>query len=321
MARVRALIVAAAGLVLMAAAAAAQDYPTRTVRIIVPFAPGGINDIVGRLLATHLTERLGKPFIVENRPAAGGVAGSEMVANAPKDGHTLLIASIAHAVNPSLYKLPYDSINAFAPIAIFLSSPNLLAVNPQLPAASLKEFIALAKERPGKLQYASGGIGGSLHLGFELFKLAAGVDVLHIPYKGGGPASISTVGGHTQAIIATMTTLVGHVRSGKLRALAVSGTKRNPVLPDVPTFAESGVPGYESGNWLGLVAPAGTPSAIIAKLHKEISAIQELPEARKVVEGDGAEMVRMSPAEFGSFMAKEVEKWADVVKRGGIKAE
>jgi tripartite-type tricarboxylate transporter receptor subunit TctC len=299
----------------------AQEYPARTVRIIVPFAPGGINDIVGRLLATHLTERLGKPFIVENRPAAGGVAGSEMVAKAPKDGHTLLIASIAHAVHPALYKLPYDSINAFAPVAPFLSSPNLLAVNPQLPANTLKEFIALAKERPGKLQYASGGVGGSLHLGFELFKLAAGVDVLHIPYKGGGPAAVSTVGGHTQAIVATMTTLIAHVRSGKLRALAVSGTKRSSVLPDVPTFTESGVPGYESGNWLGIVAPAGTPDAIVAKLHKEVSAIQDSPEVKKILDTEGAEIVRMSPAEFGSFMVKEVEKWADVVKRGNIKAE
>jgi tripartite-type tricarboxylate transporter receptor subunit TctC len=308
-------------LVALTAVAAAQEYPTKPVRIIVPFAPGGINDLVGRLLATHLTERLGKQFIVENRSGAGGVVGSELVANAPKDGHTLLIASIAHAVNPSLYKLTYHPVDAFAPIAIMLSSPNALAVNRDLPANSLREFVALAKQKPGELQYASGGVGGSLHLGFELFKATAGIDLLHVPFRGAGPAIIDVTGGHTKAIIATITTIAPHVRGGKLRALGVSGVKRNPVLPDVPTIDEGGVPGYEAGNWIGVVAPAGTPAAIIDRLHREITAIQDLPEVQKQLAADGAEVVRMSPTEFGAFMVKEMAKWDAVVKRGGIKAE
>jgi tripartite-type tricarboxylate transporter receptor subunit TctC len=302
-------------------AVAAQDYPVKPVRIIVPFAPGGINDLVGRLLATHLTERLGKQVIVENRSGAGGVVGSELVANAPKDGHTLLIASIAHAVNPSLYKLPYHPVDAFAPVAIVLSSPNALAVNRDLPVQTLKEFVALAKQKPGELQYASGGVGGSLHLGFELFKATAGIDLLHVPFRGAGPAIIDVTGGHTQAIIATITTIAPHVRGGRLRALAVSGTKRNPILPDVPTMEEGGVAGYEAGNWIGIVAPAGTPTAIVDRLHREISAIQELPEVQKQIAADGAEVVHMSPAGFGAFMGKEMAKWDAVIKRGGIKAE
>jgi tripartite-type tricarboxylate transporter receptor subunit TctC len=301
--------------------AAAQDYPVKPVRIVVPFAPGGINDLVGRLLATHLTERLGKQVIVENRSGAGGVVGSELVANAPKDGHILLIASIAHAVNPSLYKLPYHAVDAFVPIAIVLSSPNALAVNRDLPVSSLREFVALAKQKPGELQYASGGVGGSLHLGFELFKATAGIDLLHVPFRGAGPAIIDVTGGHTQAIIATITTLTPHVRGGRLRALGVSGGKRSPVLPDVPTMEEGGVVGYEAGNWIGVVAPAGTPAAIVERLHREISAIQELPEVQKQIANDGAEVVRMSPDAFGAFMVKEMAKWDAVVKRGGIKAE
>jgi tripartite-type tricarboxylate transporter receptor subunit TctC len=315
-------VASVAGLLLgLTVVAAAQDYPVKPVRIVVPFAPGGINDLVGRLLATHLTERLGKQVIVENRSGAGGTVGSELVANAPKDGHTLLIASIAHAVNPSLYKLAYHPVDAFAPVAMMLSSPNGLAVNRDLPVHSLKEFLALAKQKPGELQYASGGVGGSLHLGFELFKATAGVDLLHVPFRGAGPAIIDVTGGHTQAIIATITTIAPHVRGGRLRALAVSGMKRSPVLPDVPTMDEGGVSGYEAGNWIGVVAPAGTPEPIIARLNREISAIQELPDVQKQIAADGAEVVRMSPAEFGAFMVKEMAKWDAVVKRGGIKAE
>lgn len=301
--------------------AAAQDYPVKPVRIIVPFAPGGINDLVGRLLATHLTERLGKQVIVENRSGGGGVVGSELVANAPKDGHTLLIASIAHAVNPSLYKLTYHPVEAFAPIAMVLSSPNGLAVNRDLPVQTLKEFVALAKQKPGALQYASGGVGGSLHLGFELFKATAGIDLLHVPFRGAGPAIIDVTGGHTQAIIATVTSLAPHVRGGRLRALGVSGAKRSPILPEVPTMEEAGVAGYEAGNWIGIVAPAGTPAAIIERLHREISAIQELPDVQKQIAADGADVVRMTPDAFGAFMVKEMAKWDAVVKRGGIKAE
>jgi tripartite-type tricarboxylate transporter receptor subunit TctC len=273
------------------------------------------------MIATHLTERLGKQFIVENRTGAGGIVGTELVANAPKDGYTLLIVSIAHALHPALYKLSYDPIKAFAPITVFASSPNVLAVNNDLPVKSVSEFVALAKAKPGELQYASGGVGGSLHLGFELFKQMAGIDVLHVPFRGAGPAIIDVVGGHTKAIIATVTTIAPHVRSGKLKALGVSGTRRSSVLPEVPTIHESGVPGYEAGNWIGIVAPAGTPEAIVALLNKEIALIQDNAELQKRLANDGADVVKTSPAEFGAYMEKEIDKWGRVIKERGIKAE
>jgi tripartite-type tricarboxylate transporter receptor subunit TctC len=305
----------------LAAPAAAQEYPTKPVRVVVPFAPGGLNDIAARLFAQHLTERLGKQFVVDNRTGAGGVVGSELVANAPKDGYTLLIASIAHAVNPSLYKLPYDSIKAFAPVGMFVSSPNALAVNPDLPAKNVQEFIALAKSKPGGMHYASGGIGGSLHLGYELFKLTAGIDVVHVPFKGAGPAVIDVAGGHSQSIIATITTLIPHHKTGKLRLLGVSGTKRSAIMPDLPTIEEQGVKGYEAGNWIGLVAPAGTSPAIVEKLNKEIAAIQKLPDVEKRMTENGADLVTMTPAEFGKYMESELDKWGKVIKQAGIKAQ
>jgi len=299
----------------------AQEFPTKPVRIIVPFAPGGLNDLVGRMIAQHLTERFGRQVIVENRTGAGGVVGTELVANSPKDGHTLLIVSIAHAVNPWLYKLNYDPSKSFAPIAPILSSQNALAVNLDMPVKSLKDLLALAKQQPGKIQYASGGVGGSLHLAMELFKITAGVDLLHVPFRGAGPAVIDVIGGHTKAINATISTLSPHIRGGKLRAIGVSGTKRSAVLPDVPTIEEGGVPGYDAGNWIGLAAPAGTPAAIVARLHKEISAMLELPDIQKQIASDGSEIMRMSPAEFGTYMDNEMAKWGKVVKTAGITAQ
>jgi tripartite-type tricarboxylate transporter receptor subunit TctC len=301
--------------------AAAQDYPNRAVRVIVPFPAGGVNDTVGRLVAAQLSERLGKQFVVENKTGAGGVVGSELVAKAPADGYTLLIVSIAHAVNPALYKLPYDSLKAFAPISLFASSPNALAVNPDLPAKSVKEFIALAKSKPGDIQYGSGGVGGSLHLGMELFKLTTGIDLVHVPFRGAGPAIIDVAGGHTKAIMATIATLSPHVRSGKLRMLGVSGKTRSAVLPDVPTFDEQGITGYEAGNWIGVAAPAGTPPAIIARLNKEIAAIQDSADFKSKLDADGAVVVKFTPAEFSAFMEKELEKWGRVVREAKIKAE
>jgi tripartite-type tricarboxylate transporter receptor subunit TctC len=316
----RVFAAACLGLWLAGASAKAEDYPSRPVRVIVPFAPGGINDILGRAVSAQLSERLGKQFIVENKTGAGGIVGSDMVAKSPPDGYTLLVVSIAHAVNPALYKLPYDSLRAFAPVALFGSSPNALAVHPDMPK-TLKEFVALAKSKPGDIQYGSGGIGGSPHLGMELFKLVAGVDLLHVPFRGAGPAIIDVAGGHTKAIMATVATLSPHARSGKLRVLAVSGKTRNRVLPDVPTMDEAGVPGYEAGNWIGLAAPAGTPQAIVDRLNKEISAIQDSADFKQKLDADGAEVVKYSPAEFGSFMERELEKWTRVVKEANIKAE
>src|SRR5262245_33237245 len=322
MTRLHASLLAIAGLVLaLTAPAAAQDYPTKQVRIIVPFAPGGLNDLVGRMLAQHLTEKFGRQVIVENRTGAGGVVGTELVANSPKDGHTLLVVSIAHAVNPWLYKLNYDPSKSFAPIAPVLSSQNAIAVNLDMPVKSMQDFLALARKQPGKIQYASGGVGGSLHLAMELFKITAGVDLLHVPFRGAGPAVIDVIGGHTQAINATISTLSPHIRGGKLRAIGVSGSKRTPVMPDVPTTEEGGVPGYDAGNWIGLAAPAGTPPAIINRLHKEISAMLDQPDIQKQIASDGSEILRMSPTEFGTFRDNEMAKWGKVVKTAGITAQ
>ncbi len=322
MARFHSTLLKTAGLMLaLTTAVAAQEYPTKPVRVIVPFPPGGVNDTVGRMIATQLSERLGKQFVVENRSGAASIVGSELAANAPKDGYTLLVVSLVNAVNPWLYKLPYDPVASFTPIAFLATAPNVLVVNPELPVKSVKELVALAKEKPGNVPYASAGVGSFMHLGGELFKLTAGVDFLHVPFKGGGPAMIDLVGGHTKVGFATTITTAPHIRSGKLRALGVGATKRSPVLPDVPTIEEAGVPGYECANWIGIVAPAGTPAAIVAKLNREILAIQDTPEAQKHLAAQGAEAVRMSSAEFGDFMVKEMCKWERVVKEGGIKAE
>jgi tripartite-type tricarboxylate transporter receptor subunit TctC len=289
--------------------------------VIVPFPPGAINDSIGRMMATQLSARLGRQFIVDNRGGAGGIIGSEIAANAPNDGYTLLVVSLVNAVNPWLYKLPYDPLKSFEPIAVVASAPNVLVVNPELPVKSVKELVALAKEKPGQVQYASGGIGSFQHLGGELFKLTAGIDMLHVPFKGGGPAMIDVLGGHTKVIFATTITALPHIRSGKLRALGLGGRERSPVLPEVPTIAEAGVPGYEAANWIGLVAPAGTPAAIVAKLQQEISTIQDSADVKKQFAAEGVDILRMSSADFGEFMVKEMGKWERVVKERGIKPE
>jgi tripartite-type tricarboxylate transporter receptor subunit TctC len=291
------------------------------VRVIIPFPPGGINDTVGRLVATQLSTRLGKQFVVDNRAGAGGVVGTELTANAPKDGYTLLVISLAHAVNPWLYKLPYDPIKAFAPVAIVASAPNVITVHPSLPVHSVKELVALAKDKPGQVQYASAGVGSFMHLGGELFKLSAGVNLLHVPFRGAGPAMIDILGGHTKVAFATTLTAPPYVRDGKLRALGIGAATRSPALPDVPTVAEAGVPGYEVSNWIGIMAPAGTPQPIIDKLHQEISAIQDSPEVARQFAAEGAEAMRMSSAAFGDYMMAEMAKWERVVREGGIKAE
>jgi tripartite-type tricarboxylate transporter receptor subunit TctC len=302
-------------------AAAAQDYPSKPVRILIPFPPGGFNDIVGRLIAAQLGERLGKQFIVENRPGAGGIIAGELVANAPKDGHTLLIVSLAITVNPHFYPMPYDPLKAYAPVAILATAPNVVSVNSDLPAKSIKELLELAKAKPGDLKYASSGVGTFMHLGPELFKLMAGVDILHVPFRGAGPALIDVVAGNTQMSFASVPSTIGHVRSGRLRALGVGGTKRSFAWPDVPTVDEAGVPGYQCANWIGLVAPAGTPEPIIAKLHTELTAMQDGPELQKQFANEGAEVLKMSSVEFGAFIASELAKWGRVVKDAGIKPQ
>jgi tripartite-type tricarboxylate transporter receptor subunit TctC len=308
-------------LAVTAAAAAANDYPSKPVRIIVPFPPGAINDTVGRMVATHLSGRLGKQFIVENRSGAGGVVGSELAANAPKDGHTLLVVSLAITVNPWLYKLPYDHNTAWAPIAIVATAPNVIAVHPDVPAKTAGDLIALAKKQPGKLQYGSSGLGTFLHLGPELFKIMAGVNILHVPYKGAAPAMIDVIGGRAQMVAASIPSTIAHLRSGKLRALGVGAKQRNALLPDVPTVSESGLPGYEAANWFGIVAPAGTPAPVVALLHKEIAQMKQLPEIKKQFANQGADIIEMSSVEFGKFIASETVKWGRVVKEVGIKPQ
>jgi len=325
MARLHARLLTSAGLVLAFMAvtppATAQDYPVRPVRVIVPFPPGGVNDTVGRMIATQLSERIGKQFLVDNRSGAAGVTGTELAANASKDGYTLLIVSLVNVVNPWLYKLNHDPIKAFAPIAFITTTPNVVVVNPEFPVHSIKELVTLAKQKPGDVQYASAGVGSFMHLGAELFRLTAGVDLLHVPFKGGGPAMIDVVGGHTKVAFATSITASPLVRSGKLRALGVGGKARSAVLPDVPTVAEAGVSGYEVSNWIGIVAPAGTPDAIVTRLHHEISAILDSPDVQKQLAAQGAETARMTSAEFGDFMVREMDKWERVVKEGKIRPE
>jgi len=321
------LLVKIAGLLLALTALAlsapvmAQDYPSKPVRLIIPFPPGGSNDVVGRMIALQLSDRLGKQVVVDNRGGAGGVIGTEAAANALPDGYTLLIISIAHAVSPWLYKLNYDPIKSFVPVSILASGTNVLVVHPDLPVHSVGELIALAKQKPGELNYASAGIGSFQHLGGELFKLLAGVNIVHVPYKGGGPAMTDVVGGHTKIMFSSLVQTSGFVLNGQLRALGTGGAHRSPVLPDVPTIAEAGLTGYEANNWWGVVAPAGTPPAIVEKLHKEISAVQNSEQTKKQFATEGAEIVQMSSAEFGAFMASEMQKWERVVKESGIKAE
>jgi tripartite-type tricarboxylate transporter receptor subunit TctC len=300
----------------------AQAYPTRPVRLIIPFPTGGGNDLIGRAIATQLGQQLGRQVIVDNRGAgAGGVVGIEAAANASPDGYTILLVSVAHTLNPALYKLSYDPIESFAPIASMAFNANVLVVNPDLPVKSVQELIALARQRPGQLQYASSGIGTFLHVGAELFKLAAGVNLLRVPFRGAGPATVDVIGGHTKLLFAPLPVLAPHIRSGKLRALGVGSRERNPAFPDIPTISEAGVPGYEAINWYGLAAPRRTPAPIIERLHSAVTAALSSPELQRQFSAEGAEILRMNPGEFGAFMKDEMTKWERVVKEGGIKPE
>jgi tripartite-type tricarboxylate transporter receptor subunit TctC len=308
--------------VVLAASAAAQEYPVKPIRMIIPFPPGGGNDVAGRVVATALTDRLGRQVIVDNRAGAGGVIGTELAANAAKDGYTVLVVSLAHTVTPWLYELNgrYHPIKSFAPVAIVAASPVVLVVNPSVPVHSVADLVAVAKKQPGKLQYASAGVGSVTHLSAELFKYMAKVEILHVPFKGAAPATLDVIGGHTNLIFGGLLASVPQVRAGKLRALGVGSLKRHPILPEVPSIAEAGVPGYEAVNWFGLVAPAGTPAPIVERLHREVTAVQNLPEVQKQFDADGATIVRMSPAAFGAYMVESMNKWERVVKEGAIKA-
>ena len=311
-------------LTLLAAAlspAAADDYPSRSIRLIIPFPPGGSNDVVGRIIANQLGKRLGQQVFVDNRAGAGGVVGSDLAAKATPDGYTLLIISIAHAVDPWLYKETFDPVKDFAPVSIFATGTNVLTVNPKLPVNSVAELLAYAKAKPGVLNYASAGIGSFQHLSGELFKLMSGVDIQHVPYKGGGPAMLAVIAGEDQVMFSSIVQTVPNIQNGLLRALATGGEKRSPILPDLPTIAEAGVPGYVATNWWGIVAPAGTPQPIVDKLHDTIAGLLDSAATKKFLDNEGAAPMHMSSAEFGKFIEAEIAKWGPVVKQAGMKAE
>jgi tripartite-type tricarboxylate transporter receptor subunit TctC len=308
-------------IVLSFSALAAEKYPTRPIRLIVPFPPGGSNDIVGRLIGVHLTERLGKSVVVDNRGGAGGRIGYETAAAALPDGHTLLVVSAAYAFTPALHKLTFDPIKSFVPVALIGTGANALAVFPGLGANSVKELVAMAKAKPGQLNYASAGFGTFQHLGSELFRIMAGINIVNVPFKGGGPATLAVVAGQAQISIGSLIQTLPHVRPGRLKLLGTGGLKRVAVVPDVPTISEAGVPGYEAFNWWGIVAPAGTPAAVTQRLHSEITAIVASQDVQKWFATEGAEAVNKTPEEFRKLIASEIVKWGKVVKEAGLKAE
>ena len=293
---------AAALLGLMPFFAPAQDYPRKPVRMIVPYPPGGPTDILGRIVAQNLSERLGQQVVVENKPGASGMIGADLVAKAPPDGYTLLANASIHVINPSLYKnATYDALKDFAPVSLIAEVPLVLVVAPGLEVKSVKELIALAKSKSGKLNFASSGNAAAPHLAGEAFKIAAGVDMQHVPYKGSGPALTDLMGGQVQLMFDSLPSSISHVKSGKLRAIAVTTAKRSSALPSVPTIAESGVPGFDISTWYGIWAPAGTPTEIVSKLSGEIAKIVKLADVRERLGGLGAEPAGNSPDEFAAY--------------------
>jgi tripartite-type tricarboxylate transporter receptor subunit TctC len=307
---------------LLALPVAAQSYPTRAVRLVVPSSPGGGTDISARILAPQLTRFLGQQVVVENRPGAGTMIGGEAVARAAPDGYTLLMGISTLAINPAMYrKVPYDALKDLAPISQAVSLSNVLVVHPSLPAKSVKEFVALVKPRPGQINFASAGVGTSPHLSMELFLVMTGLKMLHVPYKGSGPGVTDLIAGHVPAMMPNMLSAQPHIKSGRLRALGVTGSKRAPGADDIPTIAEAGVPGYEAVQWYGVLAPAGTPRDIISKLHTGVVRALQNPEVRQRLLNDGAEPIGSSPDEFAAYLRSETAKWAKVTQAAGIKPD
>jgi tripartite-type tricarboxylate transporter receptor subunit TctC len=304
------------------AAGPAADYPTRPIRLIVPFSPGGSNDIMARLVGQKFHESMGQQVIVDNRPGASGIVGTELAANAQPDGYTLLMMSLTLTVNPSLYrKLPYDTQKDLVPITLVASAPLMLVVNPSLPIKSVKELIAYARSNPGKLNFGSGGRGATPHLAGEMLKTMAGIEMTHVPYKGGGPALSDLIAGQIQLMLENIPSTLPFVKAGKLRALAVSGKKPSALLPDLPTLDEAGLQGYEIVGWNGLFFPAGTSSGIVRKIHAETVEMLAQPEVKERLATLGAEGVGSSPSEFSAFVRAEIAKWARVVKQAGLQPQ
>ena len=302
-------------------AAGAQQYPSKPVKIVVGFAPGGGSDFIARVIAQKLTERLGTQVIVENRPGAGSTLGSELVVKSPADGYTLLLTPASYTVNPSVYKLSFDALADITPIVQLSRGPYVVAVTPSVPAKTLQELVALAKRDPDKLAYASSGNGSHVHVATEYFLYTAGIKITHVPYKGTGPALNDTIAGTTQLIFGSVATTLQYVKSGRLRALAVTTPKRIAAAPEVPTVAEAGYPTYEVTNWHGLVGPRGLPKDIVARLNKEANEALKSKEVEKILASDGLEPAGGSPEELGAIIRNEIGRWSQVVKRAGVRAE
>jgi tripartite-type tricarboxylate transporter receptor subunit TctC len=314
--------IAAAVLSAFAAGAFAQSYPAKPIRVIVPQPPGGSTDLVARPLAKHFTDAMGQSIVVENRPGAGSLIGTDLVAKAPADGYTLLMVAASFTINPSLHKsLPFDPVNDFAPISLLSSFPNLLVVHPSVPVKSVQELIALARAKPGALNYGSSGVATGTHLSMEMFKHMAGLNIVHVPFKGGPPSVTGLVSGQVQVNMATISTAMPHVKSGALRALAVSTSQRSSALPDIPTVAEAGVPGYDYSSWVGLLAPAKTPRAVLERLASESARGVQTAETKKILALEGADPVGSTPEEFAALIRRELAGWRKVVEAAGIKAD
>jgi tripartite-type tricarboxylate transporter receptor subunit TctC len=306
----------------VAASALAQTYPSKPIRVVVPFPPGGGTDIVARTVTPKMAEILGQPFIIENRAGAGGNIGTEVVAKAPADGYTLLVASASTAINTTLYpNLPWDPTRDFTPVVLMVVNNHLLAAHPSLPANNVQELLALARAKPGSITYASYGPGSSAHLTGELFKLMAHVDLLHVPYKGAAPAVNDLLGGQVNIMFADVAALLPHIKSGKLKALGIASAKRFEGLPDVPTIAESGVPGFEAGGFLGLVAPAGTPPAVINALNAAAQKSLAMPDVHERLMALASPPVGGTPEQFGQYLKHEIDKWARVIRAANIKPD
>jgi tripartite-type tricarboxylate transporter receptor subunit TctC len=315
------LVAGAAALPAVSRIAWAQAYPSRPVRLVVPFAAGGATDIIARLIGQWLSERLGQQFVIENRPGAGSNIGTEVVVNAPPDGYTLLLVGASSAINATLYeRLSFNFLRDITPVAGVISIPFIMAVNPSFPAKTVSEFIAYAKANPGKVNMASGGNGTAGHLSGELFKMMAGVNLVHVPYRGEAPALTDMLGGQVQAMFGTVPASIEYVRAGKLRPLAVTSARRSEVLPDLPTVGDF-VPGYETSAWAGVGAPKNTPADIVDRLNKEINAVLADSKSKARLADFGASLLAGSPADFGRFLADEVEKWGKVVKFSGAKPD
>jgi tripartite-type tricarboxylate transporter receptor subunit TctC len=303
-------------------AAAAEVYPSRPLRVIVPFPPGGGNDIVGRIIALKLGEGLGQQVVIDNRGGAGGTIGTDITAKAPPDGYTLLVNNISLAVNHTLFKkLPYDTLNDLAPVGLIGRQPNIVVVHPSVAVKSIRDLLDLARAKPGELTYGSGGVGTASHLATEMLKLMAKVEMIHVPYKGLGPALTDLVGGRVHLIIATMASALPHMKSGKLRPLAVTTAQRTAFFPEVPTMSEGGVKGYEFSTWYGLLVPAGTPNAIVNRLNAETKRAMTAVVVKDQFTTQGLELAASSPSEFGAYLKSEVAKWGTVVKASGATTE